>query len=136
MTTARASAREDRETFSTVLAGAAWSLTAVPLVNPIAGEMLFRVAAASIGAVTIFPALLLVYLESDRGVAASRFLLGAGTAVLASLGLAYTGTVEPWQVAFGYLLPAAALLSILAPRQAAVRQDLPALEAEVDGQMR
>jgi hypothetical protein len=95
--------------FSATVAAAAWSLSALPLSAPEAGT-LFRVAGILAGALTVFPALLLMFLEPKRGSADARLLL-LGAVVLASIGLAHIGWAQPWQVAFGYLLPAALLIA-------------------------
>jgi hypothetical protein len=104
---------EQGDVLTAILAATAWSLAALPLLDPVPGKALFRVSGVLVGAVTIFPALLLMFLEPGRGLAGSRFLFGLGAALLASLGLAHAGAAEPWQVAFGYLLPAAGLVAIL-----------------------
>ncbi len=109
---------ERDDILAAILAAVACSLGALPLLNPVPGELLFRVAGVIVGAVTIFPALQLMFVEPVRSRAGSRFIFGIGAAVLASLGLAHTGVAEPWQVAFGYLLPSAGLLAILALRTA------------------
>ncbi|SRR6266566_2543214 len=104
---------ERSDILATILAATAWSLGALPLLDPRPGHMLFRVAGTTVGAVTVFPALLLMYLEPVRRRAVSRFLFGLGAALFGSLGLSYAASAEPWQVAFGYLLPCTGLLAIL-----------------------
>ncbi len=59
-----------------------------------------------IGLLTTFPALLLSFLEHRAQRTAQAVLLLAGGTAMASVGLSYIGWAEPWQIAFGYLMPA------------------------------
>ena len=104
-----------------MLGAIAWSLCSLAL----AGESgwLFRVGGVVIGLLTTFPALLLGFLEPRAQRTAQAVLLLAGGTAMASLGLSYIGWAEPWQIAFGYLMPAgltAAAAIIVAPARVRV----------------
>ena len=76
-----------------------------------------------IGPLTTFPALLLSFLEHRAQRTAQAVLLLAGGTAMASVGLSYIGWAEPWQIAFGYLMPAgltAAAAIIVAPARVRV----------------
>ena len=99
---------------ATLLAAFGWSLSAVSLVDPRPGGIFFRVAGVVVGMVTVFPALLMTFLDQNEGTVRVCVLLTLGAVLLASLGMAHAGSAEPWQIAFGYLVPSASLAAAVA----------------------
>jgi peptidoglycan/LPS O-acetylase OafA/YrhL len=103
--------RERVESRASILAVAAWSLSTCALFNLPGPDAVFRLTPVIVGTLTTLPALLLLLLEPERRQAADRSLLLLGAVVLASLGISYVGSAEPWRVAFAYLVPSAFMMT-------------------------
>ena len=87
-----------------ILGAVAWALSSLALAAQ--SGHLFRLGGVVIGLFTTLPAMLFSFLEPQATAGPRARLFLAGSAAMASVGLSYIGWAEPWQVAFGYLMPA------------------------------
>jgi hypothetical protein len=104
---------------ATLLAGLGWILTLGSLLGLPGPDFVFMGAAPALALISVFPALMGMYLQRYRGGFARLFLL-AGAVALAVVGAFYLGRADGMRIGIAYFLPAlllaGAALVLAAPR--------------------